>query len=98
MSRFFIFMSVVALIILLVDLYAFKGFNLLSQQWPAQTRKILRVAYWFPTGITFLLFLSLVIFMDYFLEHRTYGYFYFVTGFAFLFLLPKLIFCAFHLL
>jgi uncharacterized protein len=97
MSRFLIVLSIVAGLIIIVDLYCYKGFWLLSSSWTEGARKLSRILYWIPTIITLLLFGSVAAGFDYFMANRMYGFFYFVTGFAFLFFLPKLFFAVFHL-
>jgi len=95
-AKFFVFIAIMAGFILLVDLYAFLGIRQLTHSLDPIWRKVARVAFWIPTIITFGLFASLLIGMESFMEKKTYGYFFFVAGFAFLFFIPKLIFCGFH--
>jgi len=96
MSRFLIFLSVIAGLIIIVDLYSYKGFWLISQSWTEGARKLGRLLYWIPTAITLALFVTLALGFDYFMGNKMYGFMYFVTGFAFVFFLPKLFFAGFH--
>jgi len=95
-GRFIIFLGSIALITLLVDLYAYQGVRQLTEAIDPMWRKATRLAFWVPTVLTLCFFASLIIGMEFFMERKTYGYFYFVTGFAFLFFIPKLIFFVFH--
>jgi len=94
--RVLIFLAAIALLSILVDMYAYQGIRQLTSSLDQPWKKVARVAFWVPTGVTFLFFLSLYFGMSYFMEKKTYGYFFFVTGFAFLFFIPKLIFIGFH--
>lgn len=96
MGRVLIFLAAIALLSILVDLYAYQGIRQLTATIDPTWRKVTRIAFWTPTVITFLFFLSLYFGMSYFMEKKTYGYFFFVTGFSFLFFIPKLIFLGFH--
>jgi len=95
-GRVFVFLAAIALLSILVDLYAYQGIRQLTANIDPTWRKVTRIAFWTPTAITFLFFLSLYFGMSYFMEKKTYGYFFFVTGFSFLFFIPKLIFLGFH--
>lgn len=80
----------------MVDLYAYQGIRQLTEAIDPAWRKMTRIAFWIPTVLTLGFFASLIVGMDFFMDKKTYGYFYFVTGFAFLFFIPKSIFLVFH--
>lgn len=61
-------------------------------------KRITKWAWFVPTIITFVLFTFLIYNFQELQENKSYKFFSFVTAFAFLFFLPKLIFVVFHLI
>lgn len=97
-TRFIIFLSVFIAILLLIDLYGFFGIRQLVSNFEMPWKRITKWAWFVPTIITFVLFTFLIYNFQELQENKSYKFFSFVTAFAFLFFLPKLIFVVFHLI
>jgi uncharacterized protein len=86
-------------IIILAEVYAFKGLRAMTIQWEPTSRKIATVVYWMSTvvcfGMTFYLMSQR---QNFALNYKSYGLFNFTIGFFFLVFISKLIFGTFHLL
>jgi predicted MPP superfamily phosphohydrolase len=98
MSRFFIFLSVFSCIFFIVDFYGYQGIKQLTHRMSNRKRKFLRWLYWIPSILTLTLIIILASGSRESVNNKSFGFFYFATGFIFLFLLPKTIFLVFHLL
>jgi uncharacterized protein len=96
MSRFFIFLSVFSCIFFLVDFYGYQGVKQLTASLPPRSRKLWRWVYWIPSLCTVVLICLLALGSKDAVNNKSFGFFYFATGFIFLFLLPKSIFLLFH--
>ena len=94
--RFIIFLSTITLIVLIIDVYGFFGIRQLTTNISPVTRKVLRYLWFVPSVITIILFAILALRYEQLQLTRSYSFFSFVTGFAFLFLIPKIVFFAFH--
>lgn len=96
MSRFFIFLTVFSSIFFVVDFYGYQGIKQLTSSLENKKRKFFRWLYWIPSILTLVLLILLATGSRESVNNKSFGFFYFATGFIFLFLLPKLIFLVFH--
>lgn len=96
-ERFFIFTLVMLVILVLIDLYAYKGVKLITSTSSDNTKSLVSKIYW---GISFgviLWLLVLTFFLRSYFNPRNYSYFFYTFGVIILTLLPKLVFIVFHL-
>lgn len=96
-SRFLIFLGTITVMLLVVDIYGFFGIRQLTAQLEMPWKRIWRWMWWIPTFITIALFAMMILRFEQLQASRSFGFFSFVTAFAFLFIVPKLIFAVFHL-
>jgi hypothetical protein len=93
MIVFFLFATA---ILLLIDLYGYKGIKMLTANLDVLPKRISRWAWWIPTIITAVLFIYLMIDFQRLMDTKSYKTFYFITGFAITFLVTKIVFVLFH--
>jgi predicted MPP superfamily phosphohydrolase len=95
-ARFIFVLTTVTAIILIIDIYGFFGIRQLTANMQLPMRRILRISWFVPSVITLILFVVLALRFEELQNTRSYSFFALVTGFAFLFLLPKIVFFVFH--
>lgn len=96
-SRAFIFLSAITVVIFLIDIYGYLGIRQLTSNLELPWRRIARWGWWIPSVLTILLFITLIIQFEKLQADRNYWLFTFTSAFAFIFLIPKIFFFAFHL-
>jgi len=94
--RMLVFFLFATAILLLIDLYGYKGIKMLSAGLDDLPRRLWRWAWWLPSLTTGFLFAYLAINFESLMAEKSYRFFYFVTGFAITFLVSKLVFVVFH--
>lgn len=95
--RMLVFFGFIALIVLAIDLYGYKGIKMLTSELSPVWRKGWRISWWLPTVVWFGLFSVLYFNFEHYMEGNHYKFFYFVTGFGITFFVTKTIFILFHL-
>jgi len=98
MTRFFVFLATFSAIFFVVEFYGYLGIKQLTAKLTPRWRKIWRWSYWIPSLVSVALIVVLAIGSQQAIRSNQFGFFYFATGFIFLFLFPKLLFLVFHLL
>ena len=98
MTRFFTFLITFSAIFFAVEFYGYLGIKQLTKKLSPTWRKMWRWAYWTPSIISVGLIITLAVGSQQAVRSNQFGFFYFATGFIFLFLFPKLLFLVFHLL
>ena len=97
-SRNIVAFVVFLLVLVLIDLYAYKGVNTALGGWTVAGRRWVRFVYW---GISIGMIATLVwaVFnMQELRANRSYSFFFSLVALLMLFLLPKLVIIAFHLI
>ncbi|MES2627683.1 MAG: metallophosphoesterase [Bacteroidota bacterium] len=98
MSRFLVVFLISTTVILLLDLYVFKGIKLLIQ--PLESRWLktsIKWAYWSGTIIYVIYYLWMITQSTQLAQTHNFRHFYALFGLFILMLIPKLIFALFHL-
>ena len=86
------------LLLVFVEVYAFKGLRQMTTGWDVTWKKALAIAFWCTTLIAYGLFTFIVTNRENFIELRTYYLFNFTVGFFLIAFVGKLLFGSFHLL
>ena len=97
MSRVQIFFLTLTIILLLVDLYAFKGVWNLSRNTTTVWKSVWRWGYWIPTLLTISGMVYIFFNFSEMSENRDFGFAYWLVAFTMVFFVPKLFFSAFHI-
>lgn len=98
MTRFFFFLATFSSVFFVVEFYGYLGVKQLTARLQPRWRKIWRWVYWIPTFVSVGLIITLAVGSQQAIKSNQFGFFYFATGFIFLFLFPKLFFLVFHLM
>ncbi len=99
MSRFLVVFLISTTILLLLDLYVFKGIKLLIQ--PLENsllKRSIKWVYWSGTIVYIVYFLWVIIQSKELAQAHNFRHFYALFGLIILMLIPKLIFAIFHLM
>lgn len=97
MSRVQIFFLTLTIILLLVDLYAFKGVWNLTRNTTTVWKSVWRWGYWIPTLVTVSGMTYIFFNFSEMAENREFGFAYWLVAFTMVFFVPKLFFSAFHI-
>ena len=96
MTKFFLFISVFTLFTLIIDFYSYQGIKQLTEKYPEFWRKLWRRLFWLPSIMAILLIVIVFIGSEKEVKGSNFKFFYFVTGFIFIALAPKVVFLVFH--
>lgn len=96
MTKFFLFISVFTVFTLIIDFYSYQGIKQLTVKYPDFWRKLWRRLFWVPSIMAILLIVIVVIGSEKEVRGSNFKFFYFVTGFIFIALAPKVVFLVFH--
>jgi len=88
---------ILTFVVLVLDIYSFKGIRLLTANWSDKLKLITNIAFWLVPFTMIVSMLVLVFKIDEFRTPKGFKTFYFVVGFFVLFYVPKLTFISFHL-
>jgi predicted MPP superfamily phosphohydrolase len=97
MSRLQVFFLILTIILLLVDLYAFKGVWNLSRNASSVWKSVWRWGYWIPTAVTLGGLVYVFLNFNEMSENRDFGFAYWLVAFTMVFFIPKLFFSVFHI-
>ena len=96
MTKFFSFISIFTLFTLIIDFYSYQGINQLTERYPDFWRKLWRRLFWLPSIMALILIVIVFIWSEKEVKGSNFKLFYFVTGFIFIALVPKVVFLVFH--
>lgn len=96
MTKFFLFISVFTLFTLIIDFYSYQGIKQLTEKYPDFWRKLWRRLFWLPSIMALILIVIVFIWSEKEVKGSNFKFFYFVTGFIFIALAPKVVFLVFH--
>jgi len=96
MTKFFSFISVFTLFTLIIDFYSYQGIKQLTEKYPEFWRKLWRRLFWLPSIMAILLIVIVFIGSEKEVKGSNFKFFYLVTGFIFIALVPKIVFLVFH--
>jgi hypothetical protein len=96
MTKFFLFISVFTVFTLIIDFYSYQGIKQLTEKYPDFWRKLWRRLFWVPSIMAILLIVIVFIGSEKEVRGSNFKFFYFVTGFIFIALVPKVVFLVFH--
>ena len=96
MTKFFSFISVFTLFTLIIDFYSYQGIKQLTEKYPDFWRKLWRRLFWLPSIMALILIVIVFIWSEKEVKGSNFKFFYFVTGFIFIALAPKVVFLVFH--
>lgn len=96
MTKFFQFISVFTLFTLIIDFYSYQGIKQLTEKYPDFWRKLWRRLFWLPSIMVLVLIVIVFIWSEKEVKGSNFKFFYFVTGFIFIALAPKVVFLVFH--
>ena len=98
MQKFIVFAIILLVVLLLLDLYVFKAFRLITADLKSDSsKKILRWLYWLPYIITLMYSIYVMSNAERFEAEKNTRHFFWLAGVIFLFLIPKIIVGLFHL-
>ncbi len=99
MHRFTVFALILLVVLLLLDLYVFKAFKIVTADIKTEgLKKGLRLAYWAPLLLTIVYTVYVMANAERFEAERNTRHFFWLAGIIFMFLIPKLIIGVFHLI
>ena len=96
MTKFFSFISIFTLFTLIIDFYSYQGIKQLTEKYPDFWRKLWRRLFWVPSIMALILIVIVFIWSEKEVKGSNFKFFYFVTGFIFIALAPKVVFLVFH--
>ena len=96
MTKFFSFISVFTLFTLIIDFYSYQGIKQLTEKYSDFWRKLWRRLFWVPSFMALILIVIVFIGSEKEVKGSNFKFFYFVTGFIFIALAPKILFLLFH--
>ncbi len=96
MTKFFFFISVFTLFTLIIDFYSYQGIKQLTEKYSDFWRKLWRRLFWVPSIMALILIVIVFIGSEKEVKGSNFKFFYFVTGFIFIALVPKVVFLVFH--
>ena len=96
MTKFFLFISVFTVFTLIIDFYSYQGIKQLTEKYPDFWRKLWRRLFWVPSIMAIVLIVIVFIGSEKEVRGSNFKFFYFVTGFIFIALVPKVVFLVFH--
>ena len=96
MTKFFSFISIFTLFTLIIDFYSYQGIKQLTEKYPDFWRKLWRRLFWLPSIMALILIVIVFIWSEKEVKGSNFKFFYFVTGFIFIALAPKVVFLVFH--
>jgi len=92
-----LFFLIAIIVLIIIDLYAFKGVRSVSVAWKPLIKHGIRISYWAVTLFIWLGFILIALKAGEAQRAGNYQFFHLIVGMWFLFFVPKLIFSVFHL-
>ena len=92
------FISIVFVLLILIDLYTFKGIRMLTAKFSKIIRKMIYVFFWAISGFMVLLIILGFLLRSSYKEIHTISIYYYLFGTFVVIYIPKIVFIIFHLL